>query len=115
MGKTDKLDALLLPGEAVAATVQGTLTEPGKTSGTTRGLLAVTDKRILFVGTAWGASETRQLVLKQVTAVSLRKNLATAHLEVSHAGGTDRYLVKYKDAEDFARVAQGAVTAVQLS
>lgn len=97
----------LLPGENVIAMVPAVRTKtPDSFSGTNRGVLVVTDRRVVFSGSGLGAQETRAIPLRQVTSVDLHKNLALAYVQVTLAGGFDRYLVKYRAAEPFAAAAR---------
>ncbi len=103
---TDELEA----GEEVLASLSATITDkPDSFSGTTRGSLVVTDRRFIFSGTAWGSKTSRSFLLSQVTSIDLHKNLLVAYIQVTVAGGFERYLVKYKDAEEFIAVAHKAL------
>jgi hypothetical protein len=113
MNHLDKIKAELVDGETIVATVAGTRTDtPVSTSGTVRGTLVLTDSRLIFSGNNWGAKVSTSTPLKQVTSIDLRKNLMTAHLQVTLAGGFDRYMVKYNDAEPFAAAAHKALYAI---
>jgi hypothetical protein len=105
-----KLQEILQPGEAVLGHVAGTITTtPTSTSGTVRGSLVITDRRFLFSGGSWGATDSRSLPLSNVTSIDLHKNLMLAYVQVAHAGGFDRYMVKYNDAAAFVKVAHEAL------
>ncbi|MDQ1526091.1 MAG: Bacterial domain [Microbacteriaceae bacterium] len=81
-----KLQEILQPGEAVLGHVAGTITTtPTSTSGTVRGSLVITDRRILFSGGSWGATDSRSLPLSNVTSIDLHKNLMLAYVQVAHA------------------------------
>jgi len=103
---TDELEA----GETVLASLTATITDkPDSLSGTTRGSLVVTDRRFIFSGAAWGSKTSRSFLLSQVTSIDLHKNLLVAYVQVTIAGGFERFLVKYKDAEGFVAVAHKAL------
>lgn len=101
----EKIQASLLDGEQIISTVAGTITPPGSASGTVRGMLVLTDRRFLFNGAAWGSKTSRSFLLSQVTSIDLHKNLMLAHIQVTMAGGYERFLVKYNDAEVFVAAA----------
>jgi hypothetical protein len=110
----EKISAALLDGERVQASVEGTITTtPTSTSGTVRGVLALTDRRFLFSGKAWGASGSRTFPLSTVTSIDLHKNLMLAYVQVTLAGGSERFLVRYKDAEPFIQVAHRVLAELQ--
>lgn len=99
----DQISATLAKGEQIIATVDATYA-PSGTSGSQRGTLALTDKRILFAGRGGLTMTTSSQAfrLDQVSAVSLTKTLMTAHLVIASMGAQARFLVKYKEAQGFA-------------
>ncbi len=101
-----KLQDSLEPGETIQATVAGTITTTAEsTSGTVRGILVLTDSRLRFEGGSWASKGSRSVPLSAITSIDLHKNLMTAHVVVTLAGGPERYMVKYNDAEKFVKVA----------
>lgn len=111
----EKLTATLQNGEEILATVSGTITnKPTDMSGTIRGALVLTDRRFLFSGTAWGAKGSKSFPLQQVTSIDLHKNLMLAYIQVTLAGGFERFMVKYADAEPFVATAHDALSRVHV-
>ncbi len=101
-----KLQENLESGETIQATVAGTITTTAtSTSGTVRGMLVLTDSRFLFEGGSWASKGSRSVPLSAITSIDLHKNLMTAHVVVTLAGGPERYMVKYNDAEKFVKTA----------
>jgi Bacterial PH domain len=100
----------LQPGEQMLASVPATITDkPNSTSGSIGGALALTDQRLLFSGGTWAAKSSRSIPLDQVTSVDLHKTPMFAHIQITIAGGFERFLVKYKDATGFVAAAHEAL------
>lgn len=118
MGRPEKalerITAMLQSGEQVIAHTSGSLTDPGKSAGTTRGTIAVTNQRILYSGTTGiGGSKTLAYPWSQVTSVLAEKNLLTSHLSVAAAGADARFIVKFQEAQEIAAAAQERLHAAQ--
>src|SRR4051794_6425401 len=93
----------LQPGEEILATAPGSMTE----GNLARGILVVTTHRFLFAGsTITFSSESNGLPWSQVTSVEAQKNLMFAHVVVTAAGATSRYMVRFADGVAFAHAAQ---------
>jgi len=103
----------LQPGEQVLASVSATITDkPNSTSGSVGGALALTDQRLLFSGGTWAAKGSRSIPLQQVTSVDLHKTPMYAHIQITIAGGFERFLVKYKEATGFVAAVQEALARI---
>jgi hypothetical protein len=111
-----KVEADLQHGEVIQASVEGTVTlTKTSTSSSIRGILVLTDRRFIFSGGAWGTKDSHSVPLSGVTSIDLHKNLMTAHIQVTAAGNTSRYLVKYKEAEPFVKTAHDVLATAHNS
>jgi len=116
MGRAEKgleeIEGMLEPDEEIKSHVWGTQCDPptGK-SGKVSGALAITDRRVLFVGKSLGSKKVRTIPLDTVTSVELNKGALLSHVQVTLAGSYENFLVKYKEAEPFVQVAQSALAS----
>jgi len=103
------------PGEKLVASVVATRVEQGS-SGTERGALAVTNKRIVYQGGAWfGSSSRLQWVFGQISGVARTKNLMFEHIEINAGGAVSKFLVGYGEAAGFVDKANKALAESQNS
>jgi hypothetical protein len=121
MSKTQKalaeLEGALQPGESIVATLGATYITPRPEAAKfgpefPKGLLALTESRLIFSGSAMIRSEQNASPLKLVTSVDLTRGIQP-HFQVTLAGTMRRYIVKYKDAQPFLLKAHELLAAAQ--
>lgn len=103
----EQITEILTEGEEIRATIFATQCDPPSSkTGKVAGCLAVTNKRVIFVGKAIAQKISRVIPWSQVTSVQLSKGMMLSHIQITLAGSYENFLVKYKEAEDFLSVAQ---------
>lgn len=109
----EKIRGELQAGETIVAHVYGVIADPpASNSGTVGGALVITDRRFMFSGSALMSKTSRTFPLAQVTSIDLHKNLMFAHVQVTLAGGFERFLVNFKNAGPFVEAAHRVLATV---
>lgn len=108
MGAVDKaleqIKSDLEPGESYVDYVVATKVENGY-SGTERGALVVTSKRLIYQGTALFGGGTRvEWRLKQLNRIAATKSMMLEHIEFNAGGAALKFLVTYGEARPFVSV-----------
>ena len=105
MGAVDKaieqIKSDLEAGESFVDYVVATRVENGS-SGTERGALVVTTKRLIYQGAALFGGGTRvEWRLKQLNRIAATKSMMLEHIEFNSGGAALKFLVKYGEARPF--------------
>ncbi len=108
MGAVDKaieqIKSDLEPGESYVDYVVATRVENGY-SGTERGALVVTSKRLIYQGTALFGGGTRvEWRLKSLNRIAATKSMMLEHIEFNAGGAALKFLVTYGEARPFVSV-----------
>lgn len=108
MGAVDKaieqIKRDLEPGETYVDYVVATRVENGY-SGTERGALVVTSKRLIYQGTALFGGGTRvEWRLKSLNRIAATKSMMLEHIEFNAGGAALKFLVTYGEARPFVSV-----------
>ena len=108
MGAVDKaieqIKSDLEPGESYVDYVVATRVENGY-SGTERGALVVTSKRLIYQGTALFGGGTRvEWRLKSLNRIAATKSMMLEHIEFNAGGAALKFLVTYGEARPFVAV-----------
>lgn len=108
MGAVDKaieqIKRDLEPGETYVDYVVATRVENGY-SGTERGALVVTSKRLIYQGTALFGGGTRvEWRLKSLNRIAATKSMMLEHIEFNAGGASLKFLVTYGEARPFVAV-----------
>lgn len=108
MGAVDKaieqIKRDLEPGESYVDYVVATRVEDGY-SGTERGALVVTSKRLIYQGTALFGGGTRvEWRLKSLNRIAAAKSMMLEHIEFNAGGAALKFLVTYGEARPFVSV-----------
>ena len=107
------IEESLQPGEQIVDKISGAYIVSSKNSDNTIGVLALTNKRLIFSGSIGFKREQHSSPLNLVTSVDLVKGAMLSHLQVTLAGSVAKYRVKYTDAQAFLSSTQAAVAAAQ--
>jgi hypothetical protein len=100
----EQIKSDLEPGESYVDYVVATRVENGY-SGTERGALVVTSKRLIYQGTALFGGGTRvEWRLKSLNRIAATKSMMLEHIEFNAGGAALKFLVTYGEARPFVSV-----------
>ena len=100
----EQIKSDLEPGESYVDYVVATRAENGY-SGTERGALVVTSKRLIYQGTALFGGGTRvEWRLKSLNRIAATKSMMVEHIEFNAGGAALKFLVTYGEARPFVSV-----------
>jgi len=100
----EQIKSNLEPGESYVDYVVATRVENGY-SGSERGALVVTSKRLIYQGTALFGGGTRvEWRLKSLNRIAATKSMMLEHVEFSAGGASLKFLVTYGEARPFVAV-----------
>jgi hypothetical protein len=107
------IEESLQPGEQIVDKISGAYIVSTKNSDNTIGVLALTNKRLIFSGSIGFKREQHSSPLNLVTSVDLVKGAMLSHLRVTLAGSVAKYRVKYTNAQAFLSSTHAAIAAAQ--